>query len=229
MNKFIGFIPARSGSKGVPNKNFLQLGNKRLIEWSVVSAEASKLDSVVISTDSDEFLNNYSFSDKIKGDRRDSLLAADDTPTVSVIIEYGLRNNLSPSDVIILLQPTCPFRSAATINQCIELFQTGKFKSIVSVADVEGNHPFRMKRIENGLLVNFIDQGFEDMKPRQLLPSVYIRSGTIYAAAFGDIVKSKSMVPPGPSCPLILEGSEIINIDSYVDFKLAESFLSHDG
>ena len=69
-----------------------------------------------------------------------------------------------------------------------------KYNSILSISDVGGNHPFRMKRIEGGSLVNFIDQGFEDMRPRQTLPKVYIRSGSIYLSSVKSILASHSLV-----------------------------------
>lgn len=222
MRKVIGFIPARGGSKGVPGKNVRVLKDKPLIQWTIDTAKKSGcLDEIVVSSDFDPILD-VARECGVNADRRPKALGGDDIETVSVVCDFLDRAGLDHDDLIMLLQPTSPFRSYKNIVEAIEIYdQDISIDSVVSVCSVDGNHPFRMKRIENGILVNFIDQGFEDMRPRQSLPKVYIRSGSIYLSSVGNILSSNSLVS-GKVAPVFDDSVQSINIDSPVDFLLAE-------
>jgi len=218
-DKFIGFIPARSGSKGVIGKNIRKIGDKTLIEWSIESALDSDLNQIILSSDSEDYL---SIADKypVIQDLRSSDLSVDNVQTVDVVLEYASRN-LDDDDFLILLQPTCPFRSVEIINQTIKYLKEG-YDSVVSIVDVEGNHPNRMKIIEKGILKNYSGSNEEDMRPRQDLPKVYLRSGSIYAAKIAMVKKFISLVPGQKVKPIIEKGFNNINIDTELDFLLAE-------
>ena len=88
------------------------------------------------------------------------------------------------------------------------------------MVDVDGNHPFRMKKIIGNKLINYIDQGFWDMRPRQNLPKVYIRNGSIYLIKIETLLKLKSLI--GNSCYAFeMNKNDSINIDDINDLKLA--------
>jgi len=219
--QYVGFIPVRSGSKGIPNKNLSEISGYSLLEWSIRSAINSSLDEVVVSSDSQAYLD---VADKfqVTTHLRSEELATDKALTKDVIIEYFLKGNYDPVDTcVILLQATCPFRSSNLINEGIELLNKNVDSSVVSVKDVGGEHPFRMKRIENGLLVNYIDQGFEDMRPRQSLPPVYLRSGSFYGGKLLNICNYDSLVFD-PCQPLIETDS--VNIDTSQDLMFADFY-----
>jgi len=229
MNKILGIIPARKGSKGVKNKNSLIINGKPLIEYTINSALKSKIDKIVVST-------NCSKIQKISIDLgvsspflRPEHLATDNALTIDVVkhcLDY-YKNIGEDFDIVMLLQPTCPLRSSEMINKAIDKLSSSEdIDSVVSVVDVEGNHPFRMKRIENNKLVNYIDLGFEDMRPRQELPKVYIRSGSIYAIKVDALLKYNGLV--GSSVyPLIEESDLAINIDTYHDLHLFENKINN--
>jgi CMP-N-acetylneuraminic acid synthetase len=83
-----------------------------------------------------------------------------------------------------------------------------------------------MKRIEeDGRLVNFVDQGFEDMRPRQELPPVYIRSGDLYIARRHVVMELGTLV--GPHCrPIIIPPERSVNVDTRFDLDRAEELLN---
>ena len=97
--------------------------------------------------------------------------------------------------------------------------------SVISVVEVEGNHPLRMKRVVDGRLINYIDQGHEDMRPRQELPPVYIRNGAIYATQRNILMKDSSFTG-SDSRAYIMPPERSVNIDSMKDLSLAISYFN---
>lgn len=225
MTKFIGIIPARSGSKGVSNKNIRDLGGMPLILWSVVQAISSKLDAVIVDSDSTDYLKLVGAISGVETNHRPSHLAEDTSLTVDVVKNVIFEKRLDKDDFILLLQPTCPFRTADMINDAITSLRKNPNKSVVSLEDVDGFHPLRMKQVIGGEVVNYIDTGIEDMRPRQRLPKVYIRSGAIYGSKVASILKNDSLLT-NAQMPLFELGGLNINIDSIRDLLLAEAMLT---
>jgi CMP-N,N'-diacetyllegionaminic acid synthase len=224
MSKVIAIIPARSGSKGVPHKNIRTLGGIPLFMWSINCAVKSKTDIVVFNSDSEEYLDLCTSEDIIKI-LRPSELAADYSLTAEVILHTLERLSANADDIIILLQPTCPFRTSKQVDFAVDVLRTNIDDAVISVTRVDANHPLRMKRIVNGVLVNYIDTGYEDMRPRQALPDVYIRSGSIYACSVGNFRRHKNFWGL-KVIPIIENNQSSINIDTEEDFLLAEYYLA---
>ena len=126
-----------------------------------------------------------------------------------------------------LLQPTCPLRKVNHIEDCIDLIISNDVDSVVSVKNVamSGDHPFRMKIIENNFLINFIDQGFEDMRPRQELPDVYIRNGCVYISR-ADLIREKDILVGDKCLPYVMNEESSTNIDTTADLYVAEFYLN---
>jgi CMP-N-acetylneuraminic acid synthetase len=123
-----------------------------------------------------------------------------------------------------MLQPTSPLRTSQHIQESIDLFKSQECDSVVSVVSVGGNHPFRMKRLVNNHLVNYVDQGFWNMKPRQSLPDVYIRNGAIYLISREAFLQQQQLI--GDKClGYVMNDSESTNIDTPIDLKIAEILL----
>ncbi len=229
MNKVIAIIPARAGSKGVLNKNIKSLNGKPLISYTIEEAKKSKfIDKLIVSTDSKEIADISLSQGASVPFIRPSELSTDSSLTFDVIKHTMnfLKDKDEHYDIIVLLQPTTPFRKVESIDKAIlTLKKSNKYTSVVSVIDVEGNHPLRMKKIEGDYLINYIEQGFENMNPRNELPKVYIRSGAIYAILTKNFYEEQSLVSNLCS-PIILDKIETINIDSPLDFKFCEFILN---
>ncbi|MEC9248613.1 MAG: acylneuraminate cytidylyltransferase family protein, partial [Pseudomonadota bacterium] len=197
-------ILARGGSKGVPKKNIKDLAGKPLINYIINAAlEASRVASeefeieVVLSSDSKDIIDiANNISSGIAPFRRPRHLATDDAESIDAVrdaVERMEKRKKAEYDAVALLQPTAPLTNPNDILECIELlFQTES--SFVSVVTIQESpvHPFKMKRrSESGEIYNYIDQGFEDMRPRQLLPKVYKRNGAIYLSKRDIVMKGK--------------------------------------
>ena len=230
--KVLAVIPARGGSKGIPRKNIASINHRPLISYTIDAAlSAHRITDVVVSTDDEEIaqvaLNlgaNVPFI-------RPANLALDATESAPVIIHALKHMEIKKNckyDAVMMLQPTSPLRSVSNINQALDLFSSQACDSVVSVISVGGNHPFRMKRLVGNQLINYIDQGFWDMRPRQILPPAYIRNGAIYLINRNIFLKNEMLI--GEHClGLKMSDEESVNIDTRLDFIVAELLLKEQN
>ena len=223
-------IPARGGSKSIKKKNIAKLNGKPLIAYTILEAQkVFPKENIVISTDDKEIA---SVSKKYGCDiffKRPKKLASDNAKSYEVILHsLNFMENLNNKlyDKIIMLQPTSPLRKSSHIIKSLKIINERNVDSVVSIVNVNGYHPYRMKIIKNNFLKNYIDQGFEDMRPRQLLPNIFIRNGAIYLNKRKVIINEKQLVGKKVK-PLIMKDFESINIDSVNDLYLAESILKN--
>lgn len=223
--KILGVIPARGGSKGIPNKNIVDLCGKPLISYTIEAARKSKyLTDVIVSTDSEQIAAVAKSLGANVPFLRPKNLAADATPSAPVVahaIEFMEKINQYKYDAVMLLQPTTPLRSTKDIDNVIKIWIEEEIDSVVSVVNVGAEHPLRMKRIIGNRLINYIDQGVEDMRPRQQLPAVYIRNGAAYLRGRDEFMKSMSLVGEDVS-PYVMPEERSINIDATKDLVYAQ-------
>ena len=224
-------IPARGGSKGIPNKNIRNLCGKPLIVWTIGEAKKSKyIDNIIVSTDSQEIAE---VSQQYGADvpfTRPTELADDKTPTNEVIIhaiKWLETNKNIKYDIIILLQPTSPLRKVSHIDAAIQRFLANPYaKSLIAIKEVEEN-PYWMKLIDDdGYLKNYISQR-NNITRRQNLPNTYILNGAIYIMRAFDFLNYKSFDVDN-TIPFIMDAKSSIDIDTEIDFKLAEVLLNRN-
>ena len=121
--KIIAIIPARGGSKGVPQKNIRNLAEKPLIAYSIEAGTASKyIDMVVVSTEDQEITT---ISEKYGAEvvKRPDSLAQDDSPTIDAVFHVIESLNIQNEKltIVVLLQPTSPLRNSQDIDSAIKL------------------------------------------------------------------------------------------------------------
>ena len=136
--KKITIIPARSGSKGVPNKNILDLGGVPMFVWSILHAKyySCKNDKIYVSSDSEKYLEIAIKFGAIPHKRSPSL-AKDSTKTEPVMEEVLSTVEIDDEDLIILLQPTSPIRKKRNISSFFKIIfimciKNIEFKSVSS-------------------------------------------------------------------------------------------------
>lgn len=185
MNQVLGLITARGGSKGIPRKNIANLAGKPLIAWTIQAALASqRLSHVVVSTDDDEIAGVARAWGAEVPFLRPAELSGDRSAHMPVVL-HAVRwlqeyRGLEP-EWVVLLQPTCPFRTAQDIDAAIDLAWEKGADSVISVCPAR-DHPYLSKAVaDDGRLLDFI-QPPEGYLPRQSLPPVYTLNGAIYVA-----------------------------------------------
>lgn len=229
--RILGVIPARGGSIGVPNKNLQEVGGQSLVSRAIQSSKESRyLTRIIVSTDNISIAKESEKNGLLVPRLRPKRLSTSSTQSLPVV-RYELLHAEEEAgvkyDAVMLLQPTTPFRSASDIDAAVEMFTRTKCDSVVSVSEVGGNHPLRMKRLVGDVLINYVDTGEEDMRPRQELPKVYIRNGAIYLTRREVLMNENSLV--GPDClGLVMDSRSSINIDTEADLVLARHFANQD-
>lgn len=234
--KIVGVITARGGSESVSGKNVGLLKGKPLIAYSVIQAKQSRLlDRVVVSTD-DEQIAAVAKKYGVEVQARPPALARNDTPHLPVlryVVESLEKGGYKP-DIVVLLQPTSPFRADGEIDCAIKAFlENSRMDSLVSVSVVPKHlNPLWVKRIEGGLLLPFSGgTKIEDDKryPRkQELPECYWKNGCIYIMKYSTLMVKNSLF--GDFClPFVSRIPAMVNVDGKTDFALAEFFLDYFG
>lgn len=224
--KILAVIPARGGSKGLPKKNIQILGDKPLIAWSIAAGKQSKyIDSITVSTDSQEIA---AIAKKWGGHIpfiRPTELASDEAKGIDAILHaiHWHRDNGDAFELVIVLQPTSPLRTAMHIDQAIELMFDKKTKAIVSVCPVD-HHPWWSNTLPlNGNMKSFLKPEILNTN-RQELPPFYRLNGAIYISDIGYLEQKRSFMTD-ETFAYIMTTESSIDIDSSFDFKLAELFL----
>lgn len=223
----IAFIPARAGSKGVAKKNVRILGGKPLIAHTIESAlNVKQISQVVVTTNCNE---SKAISQKYPVtiiDRPDEL-AQDDTPTYPVIshsIEILSSKKNKLPDIVLLLQCTSPLRQSEHISSAIDLFSSPFTTAVVSVIEVNDEHPARMYSIsQEGELIPF-DKKREKYR-RQDLPKLYRRNGAIYALRYEEFLRQETIIGAN-AIPYVMPLEVSINIDTELDLMLAEAIMN---
>lgn len=227
--KVLGLIPARGGSKGIPRKNISPLGGSPLIAWTIKAALDSRyLDRTVVSTEDDEIAQVALTQGAEVPFLRPTDLAGDTASTVDVALHAlsAMKALGFQPGILVLLQPTSPFRSAATIDRGIELLEEhSEMPAVVGVRPVT-EPPWWMKTIDaRGVLEDFLPSPYGSTR-RQDCPHLFIPNGAIYAIRVCALLKTLSFCPQG-SMALEMSPQESIDIDEQEDLDRARWMVDH--
>jgi len=225
--RVIAVIPARGGSKAVPHKNIVPLGGKPLIVWSIeVARSVECIDRVIVSTD-DEAIGAVARAHGAEVYPRPPHLATDTALVIDALrnLIETLRAEGEVGRVMVLLEPTCPFRSRNDVTACIEaLVRSGK-DSVATFKPADLN-PHRAWVIEDGKPSPFIS-GANPWQPRQKLPAAYQLNGAVYAFRSDLLPDDATALLYGRAGAMIMPGERSLDIDNTLDFIVAESVLNH--
>jgi CMP-N,N'-diacetyllegionaminic acid synthase len=227
--KFIAVIPARGGSKGIPDKNIIDVNGKPLIQYSIEAAQQSKyIDKIFVSTDSEKIANvaikcgiNVPFL-------RPKELATDTSKTIDVLVDLvnRFKEQNEYFDYLVLLQPTQPLRQYFHIDQAIEKIVNTNVNSLVSVSKVK-DHPILVRTIdEDGLLHNLINTN--STVRRQDFQDFYKVNGAIYINKLDETFNLNTSLNDN-KLAFIMDEKYDLDIDNMLDLKICRLLLADEG
>lgn len=231
INKVAAIIPARAGSKGVPNKNIRILGGHPLIAWSIMAAKKSKLiDRVIVSTDSEEYAKlaikfgaeaPFLRPKEISGDR------STDYDCISHALNWMAINGGSP-EYIVHIRPTTPFRNPSYIDSAIDIFRNAPI-SITALRSAHEMSESAYKTFEITTDGRFKRVGGEDTaldlanKGRQQFPCTYQANGYVDVLSV-RFIRDNSLIHGDWVLPFITP--RVVEVDTEDDFLLLEYQLT---
>lgn len=213
----IAVIPARGGSKRLPNKNILSLGGIPLLAHSIMYARANPeiIDEIYVSTD-DESIKEIALRFGAKVIDRPSEISGDFEPTFTAVqhvistLDFDVKN-------VILLQPTNPLRPENLLRDCFEKFEELNANSLFTVSQ---NH-HKLGKIHNNLFIPFnyeIGQRSQDLEP------LYFENGLLYISKI-NIINNNTIISEDAFPFVVNHVFASVDIDTQDDFDYAEYLL----
>lgn len=220
----ISIIPARSGSKGITNKNLQEIGGKKLIDWSIkASLRTKNINRTLVSTDSQEYSNLALALGAEVPFLRPAEFATDSSPdldfirhAISKLAEEGTR-----PDLIVHLRPTTPFRDPHVIERAIQEFikDGPKYSALRSVHEMSESAYKTLEIDPNGQLVRVFssNQDIENSNmARQSFPKTYSPNGYVDVIAT-DFVEAENKIHGDRVKAFITE--RVIEVDDSTDLE----------
>ena len=222
----LAIVPARGGSKGILRKNIARLAGRPLLCWSIGAAQDSaSVNRVIVSSDCSTILRVARECGAQAMPRPDALAtdAAPSEPVVTHVLETLQAREQTLPDIIVLLQPTTPLRTAEDVDKAIEILQNPEFDSVISVYSPK-HSPFKaFVAHKNGSLRGLVSDD-APFKRRQDLPEAYYPNGAIYAIRTEAFLRNEKLMT-SRTAPLLMPEERSIDIDDVDDLELAEEFL----
>lgn len=221
-NKIIAIIPARSGSKGLKDKNIKDLNGKPLIAYTIESAKNSCIfDKIFVSTDSEK----YAEIAKKYGAEVPFLRSAENSNDKAgswAVVEEVLSNLEEKFDIVVLLQPTSPLRTSQNIKEAVDLFFEKNADTVISVCETD-HSIFWCNTLDETLCAkDFIKSEYR--VPRQQLPKSYTLNGAIYIVKT-DLLNNLNLYGE-KSYVYIMDKKNSIDIDCEADFQYAKILIN---
>ena len=222
--KRIAIIPARSGSKGLKDKNIIDLCGKPLIAYSIEAAlETSLFDHVIVSTDSEhyaEIAQHYGAEVMMRGEA-----LSNDKATTFMVLEDILKNRLQESiDYFVLLQPTSPLRTSKHITEAIEKFESKieHFDFLVSMKEAE-HAKVLVNPIDDDESLKYFDTDFSNYR-RQGYKD-YSPNGAIFIAKPDSYLEQKHFFG-AKTLSYIMSAEDSVDIDGALDLVVAKAIIA---
>jgi CMP-N,N'-diacetyllegionaminic acid synthase len=226
----LAIIPARSGSKGLPHKNVVDLCGKPLLGWPIQAAMKSKyVDKVIVSTDDEDIAKTARAEGAEVPFIRPAELASDTATSISVI-EHAISFHKSHGqnyDYIILLEPTSPLTDSEDIDKAMELLDSSRTiaDAIVGVSKLEQSHPlFTVVIDDQGLIKPFYKQDYATPIRRQDLSTHYFFDGSLYISDKSVLLERKSFYHDR-TLPYIVPKWKAFEVDDLVDLICIKAIM----
>ena len=221
MDNCVAIVPCRAGSKGLPNKNFLMLGSKKLYKITLDQALRS-ISEVIVSSDKnlDEELKRYN----VFQHQRSPELSTDQSTMAELMLELIRKYELQNS-TIVLLQPTSPLRRDKDISECIETYKKNNFDLVFTVSS-EDRAVLKSGFVKGNKFIPVGEPEFTFMN-RQDLPKLFRPNGAVYVFNGGWFEKNGGFTSINVGV-VEMPKENSLDIDTQEDFdRIAQNFKKY--
>jgi N-acylneuraminate cytidylyltransferase len=214
-------VTARGGSKGLPGKNLRPLAGRPLIAWTIAAAQAAAgVDRLILSTDDPDIMAAAQALGCEAPFRRSPELSGDTAGSIDVVLDA--LDRVPGFDVVLLLQPTSPLRTAADIDGALARMAAGGAPACVSVTEAPV-HPWLVYGEDAGGRIDpFAAPPAGASLRRQDLPPAWMLNGAVYAAEADWLRRERTFLKPGETALWPMPPERSIDIDTLEDFEAAE-------
>ena len=223
--KILGIIPARGGSKEIKKKNLLKVGGKTLVELAIKSANKSKLlTRTIFSSEDKEILKVAKAAGAEVPFIRPKKLAKDNSSTFSVLkhaVKWLEKNEKWKADIVVVLQPTTPFRKGEHIDAVLKLLLKSGSDAAITIKKVAYPSHWHLKITNKNKISNLFKDGNRYLR-RQEAPPTYQPAGLVSALTRKLLFSLKASLPEGDTRGYIIPDKFAVNIDNIYDYKLAK-------
>jgi CMP-N-acetylneuraminic acid synthetase len=220
---------ARSGSKSVPHKNIRPINGMPLIAYTIAEAQKSqRTDRYIVSTDGEEIQKVAIQYGAEAPFLRPAEFSGDTASSVSALqhaVAWAEEDEGQRYDYVIELMCTNPMKTVEDIDAAIDKLVTTGANAVIGVSQLEDHHPIRIKKIENDFLMDFCLPEIPESRRQDLKPDAYIRNGSIYALKRDFLMVDGRRYSADNCRPLIMSQEKGVNVDTPVDFLMAEYLL----
>lgn len=231
MNKILFVVPARSGSKGIKDKNIRYCGKDTLLRQSIKKCKSIKyLSDIYVSTDSEKYIDHIKDLIDNPPFLRPKYLSGDLVSDIEVLIHalHTCENFYKTTyKCVVMIQPTCPLRKTEDIVKSIEAVINDNYDSAITCQKIDKKyHPFKSLALnDKGYINHFINQQSEIIA-RQQLETTYIRNGACYSITPKQLCLGKTFF--NCKSKLILT-EHVLSIDTDEELKYCEEILLKDN
>lgn len=223
----IAIIPARSGSKGLKDKNIKELNGVPLMAYSINAALESHLfDEIMVSTDSERYqevaIQSGASVPFLRSEETSSDVAGSWDVVREVLSNY--RSLGKEFDTVCLLQPTSPLRRTEDIIGGYQLLEQKQAQAVTSVCEMDHSPLWTMCLDETLSLEKYRKETESKNLPRQQLPTYYRINGALYIRKIKYLEKQIELLDE-LEYAYIMPRKHSIDIDTAEDFELAEFYL----
>lgn len=227
--KVLVVIPARGGSKGIPHKNITPVAGVPLIHYTTeLLTQVPWVDHAVVSTDDTAIAEEALRAGTAQVVWRPAELSGDrigDMPVLAHALAECEENENHLYDIVLMLQPTSPLRSASEVEECIDTLLSDNWDSVWTVSETDSSyHPQKQVKISSGGQLNFYIDSGQQIVARQELETAYHRNGVCYAFTAEFVRASGTVFSPGRSSAVV-SSNHHISIDTPEDIALVETEL----
>lgn len=220
----LAIIPARGGSKGVPRKNLRKVAGRSLVARAVSAASDSGVaDHILVSTDDPDIAAEARRAGAEVPFLRPSELASDDAAALPVfehaLVEYE-RQLGAAIDLILVIEPTVPFRTADHVAQAVHRYRKGDCRSVIAVCPLERKPENIFVKTPDGHLDRFIKEPKVNFPRRQEMDHLCRLSSGIYLVGRDDFLEKQQLIIE-PVGFIEMTNLESINIDEPLDLEIA--------